>query len=222
MWEVFYTPHTDDETLGMAGSIVRAREIGHQVMVVLVTDNEPSVRGRRIFDGTDTFTARRVEWTKAMARLGVDEVVSWELRESAMAVDPAAMQEDILVRISNLALKLNIVHHHTVWGKNDIHVEVSNPTLAHVLCANALTIYNQVHPMVRCSLHAVYLYSQDPRKRSAPIVRHLTPEQMRSKLAAMECYKKSDDTIGYGYASVPELFNNAAIDPREFIQELPL
>jgi LmbE family N-acetylglucosaminyl deacetylase len=221
-WEVFYAPHTDDETLGMVGAIIRAREIGRKVLVVLVTDNEPSTRGKRLFGEDEAFAARRVEWTKAMAVLGVDEITTWELSEERMRSNPVGTEEDILRMIHELNESRVVVHHHTTWGKDDIHASVIEPTLAHVLCANALMIFQKVHPLVRCSLHAVYIYSHAPINRIAPYVQNLSPDQMRLKIQALNCYKQSHDTVGYGYASVPELFDGAATDPREFIQELPL
>lgn len=39
---IFYTPHQDDESLGMAGAIVEHIEAGRPVFLVLLTDGKPS------------------------------------------------------------------------------------------------------------------------------------------------------------------------------------
>lgn len=66
-WLVF-APHADDETLGMGGSILRARQAGIPVSVVIVTD------GGQGGDADDLVQVRRQEAKAACARLGVEDV----------------------------------------------------------------------------------------------------------------------------------------------------
>lgn len=221
IWEVFYTPHTDDETLGMAGSILRARSAGHAVLVVLVTDNVPSTRGQRIFPDHDTALERRKEWTRAMGTLDVSHLAYWELSEEEMIAEPRRMQDRIQRKMWEIDQQYLVARHHTVWGKDDIHVEVADPTPSHVLCADALTEMQRSAPRIHASLHGVYLYSARYARRRAPIIQHLSSQHMAMKMLALNCFKPSETSIGYGYASVPELFDAASTDLREFIQEIP-
>lgn len=220
-WEVFYTPHTDDETLGMAGSILRARAAGHLVLVVLVTDNTPSVRGVRLFPDHDTARERRKEWTRAMGTLDVSDLTCWELSEDEMRAEPRRMQDRIQHKMWEIDQQYLVARHHTVWGKDDIHTGVTHPTQSHVLCADALAELQRSTPRIHATLHGVYLYSEPYFKRRAPIIKHLSPQHMAMKMLALDCFKPSETSIGYGYASVPELFDAASTDLREFIQEIP-
>lgn len=218
-WEIFYTPHTDDETIGMAGSILRARAAKRHVLVVLVTDNMPSTRGVRLFPEHDPARERREEWKRALEVLDVNDVAYWEIPEARMlAGEQHEMQSVILEKMRTLDQQYLVAHHHTVWGADDVHVEASLPTLSHVLCAEALKELHRLTPRIRASLHGVYLYSEPYFKRHAPIIHHLSAKDYALKMLALDCFKSG---IGYGYASVPELIDNASGDPREFIQEVP-
>jgi LmbE family N-acetylglucosaminyl deacetylase len=220
IWEVFYTPHTDDETIGMAGAILRAHAARHAVMVVLVTDNIPSTRGIRLFPEHDPYRERRIEWFRALSVLGVEKTQLWELSEVEMEGNPEQSCKQMCVKMAELSLQYSIAHHHTVWGADDVHAEASAPTLAHVLCANAAKEFRRLNPFALVSLHAVYIYSKPKEDRTAPIVNHLSDRHRRLKNAALDCYRPSADSIGYGYMSVPELFDSASFDPREFTQEV--
>lgn len=219
-YEVFLSPHTDDETIGMAGAICDALDVGHEVIVVLVTDNKPSARGSRLFPDENLDIARRQEWINALLVLGVDKIEAWDISEANMEVNPAGAQEEIVRRMHELGAKLPVVHFHTVWGRNDVHASAEQPTLAHVICANAAMVYHQVHPLTRLSLHGVYVYSHPMDSRRAPMIHHLSPKHMAKKVAAADCFRSKTKGIGYGYASVPELFDAATTDPREFVQEI--
>ena len=56
-------PHPDDQELGMGGTIVRLVQQGHNVLLLDMTDGEPTPHGSR--------TIREKEWTKAAKILGV-------------------------------------------------------------------------------------------------------------------------------------------------------
>jgi LmbE family N-acetylglucosaminyl deacetylase len=220
-WEIFYTPHTDDESIGMAGSICRARDAGHRVLVVLVTDNVPSTRGLRLFPDQNASDERRKEWTRAMTVLGVTDLVCWEIPEAAMLSHAHMMQNVVMDRMHMLEQQYLVACHHTVWGADDVHVDASAPTVSHLVCANALIELQRLLPRMRARLHGVYLYSEQLTQRTAPLVLHLDAETMLRKMEALDCYRLSTHSIGYGYTSVPELIDAASIDPREFLQEIP-
>jgi LmbE family N-acetylglucosaminyl deacetylase len=216
MWEVFYTPHTDDETIAMAGAILRAHAAGHSTLVVLVTDHYPSTRGARLFPD-DAFAQRRLEWLRAMAVLGVTKTDCWELDEVKMIHEPQFMAEQVLLGMEMVEAQYAVVHHHAV-ALHDVHVESSLPTPAHIACAKAAIEFQRLHPSRRVSLHYVYIYSEVPSRRVAPVMHCLTPSQSEKKREALDAYRKG---IGYGYASVPELIDGAAVDLYEYSQEVP-
>lgn len=228
VWEVFLTPHTDDEVIGMAGAITRAHLAGMKTLVVLVTDNLPSVRQQRVFEGrTDLASDRLVEWHKAMRCLLVDEIEIWNVPEALMPTGPFAIQAMIDLKITALLAHKTVAHLHTVIGSHDIHAEVGYGSLSHTLCANCASHYvtNIVFPDVRVSLHGVYVYSKPLAERTSimglPIVAdQLSQKEWTRKREALACYKASEDTIGYGYTSVPELFDAAETDPHEYVVEL--
>lgn len=73
---VFFAPHPDDETLGMAGAIRAAKAANRTVIVELMTHGEGSGNCTTYFPTADACgTARVNEFTEAMIRLGVDGVV---------------------------------------------------------------------------------------------------------------------------------------------------
>jgi hypothetical protein len=73
---VFFAPHPDDETLGMAGAIRAAKAAGRTVFVELMTRGEGSGSCLSVFATTaQCATARLNEFTESMIRLGVNGVV---------------------------------------------------------------------------------------------------------------------------------------------------
>jgi hypothetical protein len=73
---VFFSPHPDDETLGMSGAILAAKAAGRTVIVELMTRGEGSGNCLPFFaTTTDCANARLNEFTESITRLGVDGVV---------------------------------------------------------------------------------------------------------------------------------------------------
>lgn len=215
-WQAFYTPHTDDESIAMAGAIVRAREAGDNVVVVLVTDNRPSAYMSRVFGIDGLSEHRRTEWVRAMTVLGVNELRCWEIDETLAVTAPFTMQEQIEHRIEDLACEFPIRHHHTVWGLHDVNAMSGIGSLTHGLCANALTRV-ALRGLAPASLYGVYVYSVPDYMRYAPVIVPLSTTQFEQKQRALACYKQDGDSIGFGYRSVPELIDGAMADPREFV-----
>lgn len=224
LWEVFLTPHTDDETLAMAGAITHAHFSGLKTRVILVTDNKPSIRQSRLYPLDNLDTLRRVEWQRAMEALRVNAFETWEIPEDVMAERPFDVQAMIEDRIEDL-LELDILHLHTVCGADDIHIDAGYGSISHILCANAASKFAQKHPGVRVTLHGVYVYSKPVEERAICGSMRLTKiplskkEWMR-KIEALLCYRPGQGSLGYGYRSVPELFDNALMDPHEYTVEL--
>jgi hypothetical protein len=217
IWEVFYSPHTDDESIGMAGAIIRAKERGHAVLLVLVTDNVPSRRIRSLFPGIDTYQERIKEFARAAEVLQVNEIHAWEVSEARMGSEPNEVRQEIFERMVSVHASRTVVHHHTTWGLWDANQGIA--CIAHGLCADAATLMAQRF-RVSVSLHGIYEYSKSETHRSAPMVWVLSERESARKRVALDCYKVGSDSIGYGYASVRSLIDAAQQDPREFTIEV--
>lgn len=226
LWEVFLSPHTDDETLAMAGAISRAHLAGLKTCVVLVTDNCPSTRLRRMYPAVENLAdIRRQEFRQAITALGVDCVEMWEVSEQDMKRRPLDAARVIQERLAELHLALDIVHVHSVCGFDDIHMDAGFGCQAHGLCANVITQFAYDHPGIQASLHGVYVFSKhvDARQQCGGIrLRRdkLSALEWTAKLAALNCYYPSKTSLGYGYTSVPDLFDNVMGDPHEYVVEV--
>jgi LmbE family N-acetylglucosaminyl deacetylase len=216
-WEAFYAPHTDDETIGMAGAIARARGAGRNVLVVLVTDNLPSARGRGLFPSHDLLAERRKEWRDAMRALDVTETQEWEIPEENMPSHLAHIRSTIREEMLAIQRTHGVVHHHTTWGMWDHNQGVR--CLAHDLCASAAYELSFL-AATRVSLYGIYEYAKPSKRRAAPVVQHLSKGEHLKKRDALMAYYPRPGSIGYGYASVPELMEAARADPREFVIDL--
>ncbi|MAT39837.1 MAG: hypothetical protein CL946_09565 [Ectothiorhodospiraceae bacterium] len=77
------TPHADDETFGAGGAIIQHIEAGHEVRVVLFSDNVASVNGNGV-SPKEVEELRRAEFFAAMDVLGVKHTAVFSLSEEQM------------------------------------------------------------------------------------------------------------------------------------------
>lgn len=227
---VFYSPHSDDEAIGMAGSIIRAKSEGCRVILVLVTDNRASERaaGRFPLSCDDLAQARLVEFRRSAAVLEVDEVRYLGIAERLIADDRQHAVAALLGAVSAIDHEFGgegvFVVHHTVMGTGDVHRELGRSTQAHRLCEEVAALFARRNPFADVFLHAVYVYSFPPEQRA--LVSHgmkvleLTPTELAKKRQVLDAYKAHGDCIGYGYDSVPDLIDAAASDPHEYLWKL--
>jgi len=89
-WLVF-APHADDETFGMGGSLVRARDAGIAVHVVVVTD------GALGGDGDDLVMTRQREINAVAERLRLADVTFWSLPDRGVRCDEASVAQALSV-----------------------------------------------------------------------------------------------------------------------------
>ena len=78
-WLVF-APHADDETFGMGGTLLKAREEGLDTHVVVVTD------GALGGDADDLVDTRRQEIQKAGDLLGLSSLTFWDVPDREVAI----------------------------------------------------------------------------------------------------------------------------------------
>lgn len=226
---VFYTPHADDETIGMAGAIAKAKLDGARVVLVLVTDNLPSPRAVDLFSDRkrchwhqkakhdlghiNLVQARLLEFRHAASLLGADEVATLGIPEQMGVDDYPRFVEAISVTVQRYETQYPGAIHH-VTSAFDAHLDFGSHK-SHRALAEAVTAAG-----VRSVSHRVYIYSVPAVQRIAPVILHLPANVMRAKVAAMAAYKlwkPAEQRIAYGYHSASELFDGAASDPREFL-----
>ncbi len=240
---VFYTPHPDDETLGMAGAIARAKREGHRVVLVLLTDSMPSKRLQRIFRGellcpihnrfhvspVDLGKARMAEFRAAARKLGVDEVSEVHIPEQIISEDRGGFLDSIVATVRGYEARYPGAVHHLVSGDRDIAMPNLQEThRTHRLCWEAgLQLAGEG---LQVLFHRVYVYRLPLKSRfegvpwsTAPRVEVLDDELMSVKRAALGAYQVWDpprDRIAFAYHSVPDLFEGAGSDPHEYV-DLP-
>jgi len=81
-WLVF-APHADDETYGMAGSLLKANEAGIQTHLVVMTDG--ALGGNK----EDLVDVRNREVQAAATILGIDSVDSWQEPDRGLEISDA-------------------------------------------------------------------------------------------------------------------------------------
>ena len=83
---VSFHAHPDDEAIATGGSLARAAEEGHRVVLVVATRGEHGEVDDGFLDDGETLADRRVQETEAAAEiLGIERVVFLGYRDSGMA-----------------------------------------------------------------------------------------------------------------------------------------
>ena len=100
---VFLAPHPDDETLGCGATVLRKRDHGTPVALVVVTDGRYSHRSTAI-SPERLADLRRAELAEAATRLGLDDSsVHWLGLEDGTA---AQYEDELVERVSALLREL--------------------------------------------------------------------------------------------------------------------
>jgi LmbE family N-acetylglucosaminyl deacetylase len=81
---VFFHAHPDDEVLSTGGSMARAVDEGHRVVLVVATNGEHGESPEDLSDGETLVDRRRTETERSAAVLGVQRVVWLGYRDSGM------------------------------------------------------------------------------------------------------------------------------------------
>lgn len=240
---IFYSPHQDDESLAMAGSIREHKEAGRQVILVLLTRGEngglldimngvancplgPECPGggNHSFGlvQDDIVRARTAEFQAAARRLGVDRVVIRDRPDSAWTDYAGFVQE-----VRNTVLEFEATYpgasHKLVNGYRDVIFgePPDEPNLTHKACREAAEgLEGQISDF---RYYWVYGYTYPQEQRTADFVLKLTDRQLARKRQALDEYRRWDPSRGryaLGYHSVKLMIDPAAADPHEYI-DLP-
>ncbi|MGW7367633.1 PIG-L deacetylase family protein [Streptomyces sp. NPDC054841] len=239
---IFYSPHQDDETIGMAGAIREHKEAGRAVHLVLLTNginqglldimnglNGPCPLGsncrqpdhRPGLSMDDLIAGRTAEFHAAAEQLGVDEVHTMDLDDDHVVTNRSGFTERLKEVILDFEGRYPGASHKLVSGWRDQVPSEPGPNPTHSACRDAAEALRDRISDFR--FHWTYAYFRLQRARSADFVLDLTESQFEAKRRAILEYNRWEPDNGryaLGYHSVSTLLENAYNDPREYIDML--
>ncbi|MDX8030845.1 PIG-L family deacetylase [Lentzea sp. BCCO 10_0856] len=240
---IFYSPHQDDESLAMAGSIREHKEAGRQVILVLLTRGENGGL-LDIMNGAadcplgqdcpgggshgfglvqdDIVRGRTAEFKAAAQRLGVDRVVIRDRPDAAWG-DYAGFVQEVRSTILEFEARYPGASHKLVNGYRDViyGYPPGDANLTHKACREAAEgLEGQIRDF---RYYWVYGYTWPQDQRTADYVLPLSDKQFARKRQALAEYGRWDPRRGryaLGLHSVKFMIDPAAADPHEYI-DLP-
>ncbi|MGW1951173.1 PIG-L deacetylase family protein [Streptomyces sp. NPDC001920] len=241
---IFYSPHQDDEAIGMAGSILEHKAAGRPVYLVLVSLGEndglahhmnsgecylrtrcaaPGHRHNLNWptDGTSKVVpARTAEFMASAKALGVDKVINFKVPDSAhdKATYPRFV-DAVAAKVTSLARQYPGASHKFTAG----WLEITGTHKALSDVAYRLMNDGRISDV---RFNHIYAYQNpiETRARGAAYVLNIPSAHMRLKRNAIYAYNTWDPSrnlYALGYHSVPDMMESAHADPREFVHTLP-
>ncbi|KAB1150049.1 PIG-L family deacetylase [Streptomyces luteolifulvus] len=242
---IFYSPHQDDEAIGMAGSILEHKAAGRPVYLVLVSRGENDGLARRMnvgacellrercaapnhwhdlnwpTDGASMIVpARTAEFMASAKAIGVDKVINFDLPDSAH--DPSTygkFVDAVTAKVKSLARKYPGASHKFAAGWLDV-------TPTHKACSDAAYRLMNDGTIRDVRFNHIYAYDRPygERARGASYVLNIPSAHMTRKRNSIYCYNTWNPDRNFyalGYHSAYEKLEPAHGDPREFIYTLP-
>lgn len=224
-----YSPHPDDETFAMGGTIASLTRRHRRVVCILVSDGEGSViapawgrlagrdlDGDRDIDSYDFGLARREEYVHAMRALGVREWVFLGAAAShghsgnrAGHLRPRTVERSL----ERVVARYGAAEHMTVMGNVPF-----DPFLTDLWSS---TEHEPVYEAVRAlaakrkekvTFYKTYVYGLPPQLRCAPTMVTCDAASFAAKKRAIECYS-------IGRQTTPRIWHAAQADPVEYAVE---
>jgi LmbE family N-acetylglucosaminyl deacetylase len=218
---VFYSPHQDDEALGMAGGIRQAIEAGREVYLVLISNGFPSAvllsrynsnffctacgwQHHFRYSAEQLVEARLAEFRASAAVLGACRVEEMLLDERCSSEEKFA--HSIKDKILEYESGLPGASHRLVSGRKDF---VVNP--AHFACTRAAEqAQKEAGGRLDLQLYRVYEYRRRLwQGKGCDRVITLSDCQWEYKRKALGQYlwfNPDEGRLAYGLHSVPDLF----------------
>lgn len=222
---VFFSPHPDDESIGMAGAIVNHIEAGRTVFIELMTHGDASgVRTRLADTNTDAWhagahnytltatefgNARVREFLEAAEKLGVDGVFVSDFGDGNLTTTEVAGRISFWTTRNDMGLSLK-----GTVGSQDPRSEGGAAHADHQAVWDALNASG--HSDVRGYL--VYHHGVGAGTFSSSVM--LSANQCGKKQNAIASYKVWSPNAGryaIGYHSTPDLFDNAGESCLEYV-----
>jgi hypothetical protein len=162
---IFFSPHQDDETIGMGASIAALARKNIPVFVVLIT-NGANVEQLKIVQKTfsnagmqDLIDARNAEFLAACKTLGVHRVyIANHGSGYDENIPPDSLEKKIKGEMELFYSQFPTSKMNTVSGNCDSYNETCSKMSTHQVCANALhTLYSE-GKVKEANLYRVYCY----------------------------------------------------------------
>ncbi|KJY34405.1 MULTISPECIES: PIG-L deacetylase family protein [unclassified Streptomyces] len=241
---IFYSPHQDDEAIGMAGSILEHKAAGRPVYLVLVSRGENDQLARLMnvgdcglkgkcaapghwhdlkwpTDGASMIVpARTAEFTASAKALGVDKVINFNLADSAHGdATYGKFVDAVTSKVRSLAKKYPGASHKFSAGWLDV-------TATHKACSDAAYRLMNDGTISDVRFNHIYAYDRPYGERAdgASHVLQIPASHMTRKKNSIYCYNTWDpdrNLYALGYHSAYEKLEAAHGDPREFVYTLP-
>ncbi|GLF99605.1 PIG-L deacetylase family protein [Streptomyces yaizuensis] len=248
---IFYSPHQDDEAIGMAGSIMEHKAAGRPVYLVLVTRGENS----GLLDYMNQGPCKAFTNPALCSAPGHRHSLGWVANKVDSLKDPVviARTAEFMASAKELGVDkvINLKLVDSAYGStadynslvsriktqilslNDLYPGASHKFAAgwldgnatHKACSDAAYLARRDVGDLR--FHHIYAYQQRPvadRANGADYVLHIRSSWMSAKRNSILAYNTWDPArklYSLGYHSVPTWLENAYADPREFIYTLP-
>ena len=227
---IFYSPHQDDETLGMGASISEHVRKGRPVYVVLLTNGEnvnllKHIQNKYKSEATmkDLVTARNNEFIAACIALGVSNIFISNLGNGfSEKTGVEYLQEKFIRTMEYFNKYYPNASHKTVSGNCDSYDNNCHKMSTHQVATNSLHyLYNQ-GLISDIRLYRVYIYYNINGQcgRKSNWIKEIDEIDKTNRKAAIEEYKLIDplnQRYGLGYKSVDLLFDNSVNSNFEYI-----
>ncbi|MGW3465155.1 PIG-L deacetylase family protein [Streptomyces olivaceoviridis] len=246
---IFYSPHQDDEALGLAGSVLEHKAAGRPVYLVLVSRGENGQLARKMnqdpcplttgasrhpcaagghhglswpTDGASMIVpARTAEFMASAKAIGVDKVINFKLEDS-----PYNSVADYNRFVDSVKAKVKALARQYPGGSHKFTAGWLEETDTHKALADAAYFLLEEGVLKDVRFNYVYAYNKPMSRRAdgAAYVLNIPPAHMAIKRKAIYCYSTwapDRDLYALGYHSVPEKMESAHEDPREFVFTLP-
>lgn len=219
---IFYSPHQDDEAIGMAGSILEHKAAGRPVYLVLVSKGEnggiaqhlnedPCFLGdkcsapghhhqlgwQETWPTPEVVSARTSEFTLSAKAIGVDKVINFKLSDNAYGTDSEynAFVKQIMGKVRTLAQQYPGASHKFTAGWLDTTDPTKPVNATHKACSDAAYWLLKNGELTDVRFNHIYTYeafSRDQRNRGADYVLNIPSAHMAKKRAAILAYNTWD------------------------------
>lgn len=229
---IFYSPHQDDESLGMGASIAEHVRVGRPVYVVLMTKGENSgmltyMQNQPGYGNStmqDVVNARNAEFLAACQTLGVHRVYISNLGNGFAETTTLANQiQNFKGTMAYMDGQFPIASHKTVSGNCDAYNYSCAKMPAHQACASAMDDLYNAGAFTDIRLYRLYNFWNTANNYAhychpADWNKWINPLDKATRAAAFYEYEYQDfanGRFGLGYnVSVQGLFD--AIEPHNY------
>ncbi len=234
---IFYSPHQDDETIGMGASIAEHVRLGRLVFVVLLSRGEndnmllylktlrPDSKMQNVVDG------RNNEFMAACKKLGVHRVYISNKGKGHKECAKDAMVEKFKKTINFFRLLYPKASHKTASGCRDSYNSFCERHPTHMAAEEALYDFYKQKLISDIRLYRVYIYYNNYTKKDgnacyteADWKKKIDERDQEVKERAIDEYKyvnAAEHRYGLGYhRSVKELFDNSLESEYEYIDHI--